>query len=119
MEKCIMGSVCKKTQRKKSITFIDNPVEPSIVTILSHILVKITWMTAKLHTFLDVPDINELRDIALPEKFLDLRMPVSDYAFHSYTTSIQKVKTSLQTFFLHVVAPSHFITLSKKCCKMT
>ncbi len=40
-------------------------------------------MTAKLHTFLDVPDIIELRDIALPEKFLYLRMPVSDYAFQS------------------------------------
>ncbi len=40
-----MGSVYKKHKREKYITFIDNPVELSIVTVLSHILVKL----AKLH----------------------------------------------------------------------
>lgn len=78
-------------------------------------------MVVRLYTFLYVPDIIELVDIALPEEFLNLRVPVSQNAVQSHTTSVQKVETSLQTFLLHVVTSSHFITLSKKhvkkaCC---
>lgn len=71
-------------------------------------------MVVRLYTFLYVPDIIELVDIALPEEFLNLRVPVSQNAVQSHTTSVQKVETSLQTFLLHVVTSSHFITLSKK-----
>lgn len=71
------------------------------------------------HTFCHVPHVVVVCDLALPQEFLHLRMPVSYYAVQLHTTSVQEIQASGQSLLFHMITASNLIALNRNTLQIS